>query len=159
MLKKIDYKNTFFQLAVGLIAYFLFIKEKSVSKLKPILNVGSVVSDGRDYTPIYFKESEYLGKYSLPIELQGNLSKLLRVLDTIRTNFGSAILIKRGYSPSITGIITNKFETCESVEIYPQNGKLKELNKLVLSLKQTVNLDVVENYIVAGNLKISINGY
>lgn len=160
MRKKIDYKNTFFQVGVGLLVYFLFLRnEIKPIKKEPILIVGDLEGDGAEYSAIYFKDTEYFKNFPIPSQYVKNWNKLKRVLDAIRIRFGSAVLISRGYSPTLTGLITDSFQTCQSVEIRAQNGDNKTLSTLINSMQKSGEV-VLTEIIFDGKTKIkmTING-
>ena len=66
MSEKLQIKNTLFQLSVGLIAYFLFIKNTIAKPITKNLIVGDVVADGAPFTAKYFKDAEYFGSHAIP---------------------------------------------------------------------------------------------
>lgn len=156
---KIDYKNTFFQLSMGLIVYFLFIKQTIKADKKPNLIVGELEGLGLDYQAEFFQDKEYFKSFAIPENYLNNWNKLKYVLDTIRKKYGSAIVISRGYSPSETGLITDTFQTCQSAEIYPQNGNVKLLKKIISDLVVTGQIMVLENIFTSNSkFKITVNG-
>lgn len=162
MKEKIQWKNTFLQLTVGVLAYYFFIRktpEAIAQTISPELSVGDLQGEGFEYIGVYFKDSEYFGKYEKPEKYLSNYFRLLRQLDKIREKFGSAILIKKGYSPSFTGLITDTFQICQSVEIYPQNGNVSGLAKVINDNVSNGYLTIIESVRLSNNnIKISVNG-
>lgn len=141
MKEKIQIKNTLFQVVLGLACYFLFLKSK---EKKATLIVGDVVGMGAEYVGKYFKDSEYFGRYAIPESYQKNWWVLCRMLDKIREKFGSAITITNGYQPSMTGIITDSFQMCLSVEIFATNGRNDELYQIIKGMQNTGQITPTE---------------
>lgn len=160
MREKLQIKNTLFQVAVGLLAYFLFFRNTAVAQIKkPVVSSGDLVGEGVVYSATYFKDSEYFGKFPIPEKYVSNWWRLSKVLDSIRLKFGSAVLIKKGYYPSTTGLITDSFQMCTAVEITAQNGKNSELYNAALTLKNEGKINVLELVkLSSGNIKILISG-
>ena len=160
MREKIQIKNTLFQVALGLFCYFVFFRNTvAATPKKPVVTAGEISGDGVVYTAVYFKDSEYFGKFQIPEKYVVNWWKLSKVLDAIRSKFGSAVLIKKGYFPSTTGLITDSYQMCTAVEIAAQNGKNTALYNTALSLKNDGKIVVVELVkLTSGNIKILISG-
>lgn len=158
MLKKIDYKNSLFQAFVGMVCYFLFIrKETKIIGNQPKLIVGDVLADGVQYKAKYFKDSEYFGKYAVPDKYERNWWLLARMLDKIREKFGSAILITKGYEPVTSGVITNSFQMCSSVQIYPKSADYVGLNMLIKVMQSSGEISPTEFILMdSGQIKLSI---
>lgn len=159
MSEKLQIKNTLFQLSVGLIAYFLFIKNTLAKPTKANLIVGDVIADGAPFTAKYFKDSEYFGSHAIPDKYVKNWWSLARVLDEIRHNFGSAVLITQGYSPGVGGVITNTFSLCLSAKIYPANNDQYGLLNIAKALQAAGKINVSEIIKTSGGeTQITING-
>lgn len=156
---KIDYKNIILQSLVGLVGYFLFFKPKKNEVKKPFLVVGDLEGMGSEYQAIYFKDSEYFKNFGQPENYLKNWNKLKRYLDLIRIKFGSAIVITKGYAPSETGLITDTFQTCQSVEIYPQNNDIKGLKSVIAAMVSSGEIELLENlFTTKSTFKLTING-
>lgn len=156
---KIDYKNIILQSLVGLVGYFLFFKGIKNEVKKPVLEVGNLEGLGLEYQAIWFKDSEYFKNFAQPDNYLKNWNKLKMVLDLIRIKFGSPVIITKGYAPSETGLITDTFQTCQSVEIYPQNNDVKGLKTIIASMVSSGEIVLLENiYTNKSHFKITING-
>lgn len=97
----------------------------------------------KDYQ--YFKASEYFGNYPRPTNpvYIANYDKLMKDLDLIRKNFGSAVKIVSGYKASDLAI----FQECRGVHIKATNGNNDALNKVVLALRNSGQITGVSVYI------------
>ena len=152
-----NYKKGAFQIAFGVAAYFLLTSFKANKKV-PVLEVGNVADDGFDYQPIWFKDSEYFGQNEIPLIYRKNYTNLVRVLDKIRIKFGSAILITKGFEPSFDAPISNGFQNCTSVQIYPQNKNITFLKTLINDMVNRKEIIIDEHISLSNNqIKISKN--
>ncbi|SHK63239.1 hypothetical protein [Epilithonimonas mollis] len=90
----------------------------------------------RDYE--YFKANEYFGNYPRPTNgtYIANYDRLMRDLDLIRLNYGSAVKISSGYLASDIAI----FKECKGAHIKPSNGNNEALNKVVVALRNSGQL-------------------
>lgn len=131
-MKTIFNKNTLFQLVAGVGLYFLFFR-KPTKKL-PTVEVGDLVSDGVMYVAKWFTYAEYFGTKQVPADYEKNWWVLSRQLDKIRDEFGSPILITKGFEDFVFAP-ANKFGSCEAVHIKAQNGKNSELWNIVQNMK------------------------
>lgn len=86
----------------------------------------------------YFKASEYFGNHPRPTNptFIANYNTLMKDLDLIRLNFGSAIKIVTGYKSSDLAI----FQECKGAHIKASNGANDALNKVVLALRNSSQL-------------------
>ena len=96
----------------------------------------------KDYT--YFKASEYFGNYPRPNNATylANYDKLMKDLDLIRKNFGSAVKITTGYKASTLSM----FQECKGVHIVAGNGNNEALNKVVMALRTSAQITGVSVY-------------
>ena len=151
MRQKINYKNAGFQLGIGVLAYFLFLKPKVDQPKKPTLIVGDLYDDGLDYQSTYFKQSEYFGKNEIPSEYQKNYTNLVRVLDKIRGRFGSPILISKGFERSGNGVISNGFQNCTSVVLQAQNNNGTLLKNVIDDMVRKGEISLIELNVLSSN--------
>lgn len=137
-MQKVNKKELLIQLGFGIAFYLLIIKNQ---KKTPTVNVGNVVSEVlSDYQPKYFKNSEYFGEVAPPVSYLNNYKQLVMILDKIRTAFGSAIVITKGYEMPFDGIVRTPFNNCLAVQIYPKNS---QYNNLITIIKTLVNTNKI----------------
>lgn len=148
MKDKLEIKNSLFQIGVGLVAYFLFIRKKEPKKT---LLVGDLLGEGTPYVSQYFKDSEYFGNYLIPELYHRNWLAMSKMLDKIRGRFGSAIVITKGYMPPLNGLITDLFQTCLAVEIYAQNNDNDRMHSVIVAMQNS-------GEIIPANIERKVSG-
>ena len=93
---------------------------------------------------VYFKKSEYFGNQKPPDNPTyiSNYNKLVKDLDLIRQNFGSAVKIVTGYKGGDLAIFTE----CKGAHIKAVNGNNQALNNVVVALRKSNQLSGVSVY-------------
>lgn len=94
----------------------------------------------------YFQEKEYFGNYPRPTapEHIANYNRLIKSLDVIRAEFGSAVVIKQGYNSNDERLA---YRVCKGVVISAQNGRNTELYDLIAKLKLANKIETGTVYI------------
>lgn len=84
------------------------------------------------YLPKYFQFKEYFGNYKMPTDSASiaNFNKLMKALDRIRSDWGSAIVIRKGFDPALSC-----HSVCSCVKFEAQNGKQRQLYDLGVELR------------------------
>lgn len=95
------------------------------------VNASTSLNEGK-----YFKVKEYFKNNVYPTEAEyiANYNKLLKVLDRLRGEWGSEIIIVKGYDPN-SDIIG--FRNCTRVIVRPQFGSIEQLYDLAVSLEKS----------------------
>lgn len=133
-MKRTDNKTKI--LFVGLVIAFFLIFQKMKSKTTIVNNVVSTPAPVELYTAKYFTDNEYFASMPKPAEYYGNWIQLVKILDKIRTAFGSAVLISKGYiQPCDCGEPLDEYMMCRAVNIVPQNKDYNFLYQQALTLK------------------------
>lgn len=130
-------KNQTKILYVGLILAFIMIWQKMTAKTTIVNNtVASVPQIITPYKAKYFSDNEYFASMPIPTLYYNNWVTLVKILDKIRTAFGSAVLISKGYvEPCDCGEPLDDYMMCKAVQIVPQNKDYNYLYGQALTLK------------------------
>ncbi|MGA9213169.1 hypothetical protein [Kaistella sp.] len=123
-------KSALIQVVIGVFMWLVLYPKKAK---KMVLFVDYPEPVGVDYVSTYFKDSEYFGKNVIPLDYYNNWLLLAMQLDRIRTAFGVAIVIKKGFT-----VREEKYNTCQAVEFYPQNNNVDFLSDVINVIDSTL---------------------
>lgn len=133
MQNKINFQQIIINAFMGLILYSLI----AAKRTENTVYLESAPVDPltiESYTPKYFKDKEYFDGKVIPKDYYANWLYLAKELDKIRTAYGGPILVIKGYELPMNGLLSNKFNICRQVWIFPQDSNWTHLQNVTKTL-------------------------